>query len=528
MKHLILLLILAVFLSCKENVLVEGDNPAVDIDNYAQTEKENAEVDEIDEADETEVDADSDFENPDVDMYCPIAINANYPYYKRDGTIHFCRPCDTPDEYDPQCVKSLWKDLNKEVYDKYKAGVFEESEYLKECFPWPCEWEVTPTSNEEVPTIAHEKCDTFLNPKAWTATSTFSGSRRESNMDNGKVVFRTSNYRITGIETTPYQGQRGVLYDIETGKYEVISILPGAIAYMNGMVINDITAVLKKTGSSYDVGNWILSIKPYKESYKYEVIYKDDNNRSKLDTFPYFTKDWTVMVVNHLDKGENPRSDGNRSLIYAKTGEWKWTTLAYGNLEGKAGEISISGDKAMFVHVGTMDSYICDLSKAPKSIDDCKKISREGEAAGFPRFDRDNPNRIIYRPVADGIPYNRFVIMDISKEPWVVEKEFDIPSTEGTYLRMQLSGFKSNVLLYKEDYVLNASGYQEDAKLCFYRIDKNKTYCSKPLAGQEDYGHGYSSFDEKYLFWQPAYNSGYILRDMECYCKEEGVCPFEE
>jgi hypothetical protein len=229
-----------------------------------------------------------------------------------------------------------------------------------------------------------------------------------------------------------------------------------------------------------------------------------------------------------MDKGDNPFADGNRSLMYAKTGEWKWTTLAYGNPEGKAGEITISGNKAMFVHIGTMDSYICDLSKSPKSIDDCKKISREGEAAGFPRFDRDNPNRIIYRPVADGIPTNRFVIMDISKEPWVVEKEFDIPSTEGTFLRMQLSGFKSDVLLYKEDYVLNASGYQEDAKLCFYRIDKNKNYCSKPIEGQKDYGHGYSSFDEKYLFWQPAYKTGYILRDMDCYCKEEGVCPFEE
>ncbi|HQB11241.1 MAG TPA: hypothetical protein PLW37_15370, partial [bacterium] len=61
-------------------------------------------------------------ETPDVDMYCPLPMDAKYPYFREDGTIHFCRPCDTPDEYDPQCVKSLWKDLNKEVYDMYKNG----------------------------------------------------------------------------------------------------------------------------------------------------------------------------------------------------------------------------------------------------------------------------------------------------------------------------------------------------------------------------------------------------------------------
>ncbi|HQN73887.1 MAG TPA: hypothetical protein PLB16_10770, partial [bacterium] len=59
-------------------------------------------------------------------------------------------------------------------------------------------------------------------------------------------------------------------------------------------------------------------------------------------------------------------------------------------------------------------------------------------------------------------------------------------------------------------------------------IDKGKTYCSKPIENQTSYGHGYATFENKYLFWQPMYKAGYILRDMDCYCKEEGVCPFEE
>jgi len=461
-------------------------------------------------------------EVPDVDMHCPFPMDAQYPYFRKDGTIHFCRPCDTPDEYDPQCVKSLWKDLNKEVYDKYKNGEFEDNEYIAECYPWPCEWNVVPRPPELMPGHVH-KCDIFLNP--WTWANAFSGHRRQSNMENGKIMFRTDNYRIKAPETsTGYQGQRSVVYNISTGKYTVISGASGFPQYMNGMIITDISGSSKTSETTHVVYYWIISIEHYKDSYKYRVIYNDKDNRTFLDTAPYMTGKWTIMGVNHLDKGSNPTSEGNRSLMYAKTGEWKWTTLAYGNPDGKADELSIAGDKAMFYHYGTDASWLCDLSKNPKKITDCKRIGKENEVAGFPKFDRDNPYRIAYRPMADGIPRNRFVIMDISKDPWKIEKEFDIPTTEGNYLKLQLTDFKSNIMLYREDIAIDG-GY--DGKLCYYRIDKEKVYCSKPIEGQTSYGHGWPAFEGKYLFWQPAYKAGYILRDMECYCKEAGVCPFE-
>ena len=75
--------------------------------------------------------------------------------------------------------------------------------------------------------------------------------------------------------------------------------------------------------------------------------------------------------------------------------------------------------------------------------------------------------------------------------------------------------------------MLNASGYQEDSKLCFYRLDSEKTFCSKLIGERDEYNQGYASFEGKYLFWQPAYAQGYILRDMECYCEKAGVCPYE-
>ncbi|HPS29459.1 MAG TPA: hypothetical protein PLZ43_04335, partial [bacterium] len=466
--------------------------------------------------------ADADTEVPDVDMYCPLPMDAKYPYHRRDGTIHFCRPCDTPDEYDPQCVKSLWKDLNKEVYDKYKNGEFEDNELIAECYPWPCEWDVTPTPRVPESTSVH-KCDIFLNPRTWA--NDFGGQNRASNMDDGKIAMQLYNYRYSDIKletTAGYSGKRTVLYDIASGKYTVIgkSIFP---FYINGHIVID--PYISVNGKNLSV---LVDVVPYKKSYKYEVLYTDEDTSVISESSPYITDKWTIMSVNNLDNEDDPMGAGNRSLVYAKTGEWKWTTLAFGNPDGKAGELSISGDRAIFAHEASNTSYICDLSKSPKSLKDCKKISREGEAAGFPKFDKDNPNRIIYRSIVDGGPTNKMVVVDISKDPWKIEKEFEIPSTESAFLSIWLMEFKSNVILYEENYVMNESGYQEDGKLCYYRIDKGKTYCSKPIEGQTSYGHGYASFENKYLFWQPMYKAGYILRDMDCYCKEEGICPFEE
>ncbi|MDX9806774.1 MAG: hypothetical protein RBT87_13180, partial [bacterium] len=496
--------------SDKDSSLIDLDNTQSDIDNVVP------DSDMID-SDSEKLDTDSDSEKPDVDMYCPLPMDANYPYFRRDGTIHFCRPCDTPDEYDPQCVKSLWKDLNKEVYDMYKNGEFEDNEYIAECYPWPCEWNLTPTPNELESTSAH-KCDIFLNPRTWA--NSFSGINRESNMENGKIVFWLYNYRISAPETSHgYQGQRAVIYDIATGKYTVLG-KSLSLFYMNDHIV--INPYISKDEKGFKP---IVDMVPYKDSYKYSVIFTDEDTNVSLSASPYITDRWTIMNINHLDDEDGSVGAGNRSLVYAKTGEWKWTTLAYGNPDGKAGELSIAGDKAMFYHYGTDASWLCDLSKNPKKITDCKRIGKENEVAGFPKFDGDNPNRIAYRPMADGIPRNRFVIMDISKEPWKIEKEFDIPKTEEKYLKLQLTDFKSNIMLYREDIAIDG-GY--DGKLCYYRIDKGKTYCSKPIEGQTSYGHGWPAFEGKYLFWQPAYKAGYILRDMECYCKEEGVCPFEE
>jgi hypothetical protein len=528
MNKILILILMIISISCNSNKQKTDNDTVPDTDKVPDIEIVDEDSDETPEEvpDVPDEEVPDEKEHPDIDMHCPLPIDAGYPYYREDGTIHFCRPCDTPDEYDPQCIKSLWKDLNKEAYDMYKAGKFPDNEYIGECYPWPCEWNVEPRDPLLVPTAVHE-CDIFLNPRTWA--NSFRGSRKESNMENGKIVFWITNYRYSDVGLpvfAGYAGQRTVMYDIEAGKYTVLGLLTTP-AYMNGIVIAN--SILVGDGELTRGLFGIVSVVPYKESFKYEVIYTNVETDSMIDASPYITDKWTIMVVTNLDRSTHTLSNAPRSLVYSRTGEWNWKTLAYGNPDGKAGELSISGDRAMFVHYATESAYICDLSKEPKDIiKDCRKIGREGEIAGFPKFDRDNPDRIAYRIVADGIPRNRFVIMDISKEPWKIEKEMDIPISEERYIKMSLMGLKSDLILYMEDYLLPTEGYEQDGKLCFYRIDKKKTYCSKPIEGQRQHAHGHPAFEGKYLFWQPMFDAGYILRDMECYCEKEGVCPFEE
>jgi len=346
-------------------------------------------------------------------------------------------------------------------------------------------------------------------------------------MDNGKIVMKLENYRIGDVgqftslpPNAGYQGQREVLYDIKTGKYTVLKGSGVGYGYMNSKILADIeSSYLDKDGRM--IGHLLqILIEPYKESYRYSVAYHHENNDTVMDTHPYITDNWTVMSVSHWDGVDYPRS-----LLYAKTGEWKWTTLAYGVTGGKAIEITISGNNALFYHYGTNATWLCDLSKNPQKVEECKKVGSEGEVAGFPRFDRDNPNRVIYRSMREGGSNNRYVILDISQNPWKIEKEFDIPPTESPSSSIQLQQVRSNVMLYLEGYVLNASG--TDNKLCFYRMDTGKVYCSKLIEGSDNYDHFHASFEGKYLFWQVGYGQGYILRDMECYCEKFGVCPYE-
>jgi hypothetical protein len=64
---------------------------------------------------------------------------------------------------------------------------------------------------------------------------------------------------------------------------------------------------------------------------------------------------------------------------------------------------------------------------------------------------------------------------------------------------------------------------------CFYRFDKQKTYCQKEKTFSTDPSDlmGYNVFWGKWHLWKRITRPTAIIRDLECYCNETGICPLE-
>jgi hypothetical protein len=93
----VVILILTLFLvSCNSNSRNHDSQDEQDLHDFDNSQSDiDTTVPDPDISDDLsdEALAESD-ETPDVDMYCPYPMDAKYPYFRRDGTIHFCCPCD--------------------------------------------------------------------------------------------------------------------------------------------------------------------------------------------------------------------------------------------------------------------------------------------------------------------------------------------------------------------------------------------------------------------------------------------------
>jgi hypothetical protein len=174
------------------------------------------------------------------------------------------------------------------------------------------------------------------------------------------------------------------------------------------------------------------------------------------------------------------------------------------------------------------NGYICDLSKAPKSLSDCLKINRESETVAIIRINRNNSKEFVYN--SNGKTIVKGTINDEIIEYEDIITEFDSETSKNGYSisPYQLSG---DIMLYVQ---VTNDGSTSGGLLCYYRLDKKKGYCMKKMERDESYAdgttrypYGFSEFEGKWLLYQKLNSTPLILRDMECYCKEEGVCPFE-
>ena len=481
------------------------DSETVDADSDTQ----NSEiVDDSDETSNADHDADSDSEKSDsAECKTPLS-EAPFPYYDANGKITFCRPnCDTPTADDPICIANLWDEQNEKLCHEYP-------EYA--CCGTPCVMgNLKPWTKdglaEEYPTIAEvvpmHKCDLAISQVNWNNDGT-NGVVKSWNMSDGKIGFYFAPNPTLSVKDWAVK-TKYVTYDIATQKYSLVIPARGQEqAYHKGKRL-----ALISDKRSLDMNNSNIFLAYISDDGKVEIVY--DKKVKSVSYEPTLNEKWAF--VNLVEAG-------NERMMYAKVGEWQWTSL--GN--GLGWEPNIVGDTLALID-DNVNGWICDLSRHPKSLSDCKKVNRNGEQVRGIRINKENEKQFIYNS-----NFTKLVYLEL-KENQFSYKDLITDFTAETDLHkysLWALQFQENVLLFEEVTDFNGIG---GGLICYYRLDKKKKYCMKKMEKDESYSDGttifpysFGEFERKILLYQKRSSTPLILRNMECYCKEENICPFEE
>ena len=461
-------------------------------------------IDDKDQSDDS--DSDSDSEKPDSDECQPPLSEAPFPYYDANGKITFCRPaCDTPTDDDPICIRNLWDEQNDALCHEYPEYACCGFPCIMESFkPWTKE-----RLAEEYPTLVEfipmHKCDLAIGQVNWGGLG--DGVVKSWNMSDGKIGFQLYPAKLN-YEPWPV-ANKYVTYDIATQKYSfIIPSRQQEQAYFKGKRL-----ALISDKRSYDFDNENILLAYIGDDGKVEIVY--DKKVKSISYEPALNEKWAF--VNLVD------SNGKR-MLYAKVGEWKWTSL--GN--GLGWEPGIVGDTLAIVD-DNVNGWICDLSKHPKSLSDCKKVNRDGEKVRGIRINRENEKQFVYNS-----NFTKLVYLELKEYEFFYKDLITDFTTETDLHKYSLAAlqFRGNTLLFEEITDFNGVG---GGLICYYRLDLNKKYCMKKMDDDKTYSdgttkfpYGFGEFEGKWLLYQKRSSDPFILRDMDCYCKEERVCPFEE
>ena len=71
-------------------------------------------------------------------------------------------------------------------------------------------------------------------------------------------------------------------------------------------------------------------------------------------------------------------------------------------------------------------------------------------------------------------------------------------------------------------------GVNGDGNACFYNRKIKKSICMKKVEKMEKYYFAYGEWEGKWLLYQFRGTTAQGIRDLDCYCEKEGVCPFGE
>ena len=463
----------------------------------------------VDDSDETP-DQDGDADTiPDIDSdedvacldlrYNENTIKTPFPFKDANGKPTFCRPgCDTPTENDPQCVRNIWDWENWEEQQAYLKEQDKDPNQTKErsCYPWPCKLpDMHAKTKAELGTFI-SSCDRLLTVNDFSASMLTNWSH---GMFDGVAGMRFLHSNMI-VEYNPEKDEyttigQSRLLSFNENRYitEVYDSYPGE----NPNTFKSFTVSVLRT----------------EKGYFYELI---RNNHEFKDTFfgpPFAGKNWVLL-----------RLTGNKT-VYASVKDWEWHELA--GINNYAGEGNIVGDHLTFI-TNNRELYYCDLRKYPKHIDECFKLNRKDESGNeelghSPRIDLENEYRVVYNVYRKQI----FVEVDLHDLKNTKYTDYEIEKNKETAWSWQPEMLQGNKITYMETFTL--SNGEADSIGCFYRFDKQKRYCpaDSTFVTHGDELMGYNVFWGKWHLWKITTSIHAIMRDWECYCKENNVCPLE-
>ena len=524
--NLLLVLLILGFLSCSsshsstdsdtihDSDIDSQDSETADDDSDSQ---DSDFIDDSDDDDDSETDdSDSDTDEPlDVDYQgaedCPKLSEAKFPYYNDDKSIHFCRKCDTPTVKDPQCMENLWKEAAAKLY-----AVSPESECKD---GYPCEMTgLKPASKAEwdeefskyqLPYEPHE-CDVILSARSvsnhdvWSTDST-AGSFKHFDVSEGKIGIKLENResKIGSYATI----SKVMIYDPSEKKYKAVAPMTAdMLAYHKGCFLF--------MGTDFRSGKSGKYLFYACEDGSRKVVYPGKINW--LSYTPALSEKWAIANIQEEDGGP-------KYTMYAKVGEWNWTKL----MEGLSYGPQIVNDKSVF-YDDYFKAYYCDLSKNPQSTADCILVNEtETEEIRTPVINEDDETEIIYESYfSEKMSMKRLKIGSNGKKEYsqVLDKH---ESTDDVW-----KGGGFGIKKVAQDFIFyNESLYGSDdidGNACFYNRKSKKTTCMKKVEGMEKYYFGFDEWEGKWLLYQFRAVALQAVRDLDCYCEKEGVCPFEE
>jgi len=451
-------------------------------------------------------DTDADTTVPCLDLrYNENTIKTNFPFKDKNGKPTFCRPgCDTPTETDPQCVRNIWEWDNWEKYQKYLEAQKNNPAQttIRECYPWPCK--LPDMKADSTLESFNSKCDRWLTVNGY-----------ESNM--GTIWTHGMSDGVAGMDFA--HSGRIIEYDPEKDEYFSLGqSLP--LMFNENRYIGIIYDQLPQP-SNFTNRQFVISVLRKDGKYFYELIY-DNVDHNAWFTNPSFPGNkWAFIQVSE------GRYGSKTEFKYASSNDWQWHNID--GIQNYAGEGNIVSDHLTFI-TNNREIYYCDLRKYPKHINDCLKINRLNtdkityEQGNSPKIDTENEYRLVYNVDSTQI----FVEVDLADINNPEYTEHEIPKKKELFAGFSVDTVRGNKAVYGEMFDMGSGTL--DFLGCFYRFDKKKSYCPQEniFSTSPDNLMGYNTFWGKWHLWKGIGRTAAFMRDWDCYCKETGVCPFEE